>query len=659
MAYDPIIDELTTLVAFAPPSFIFIHDPISPATTSAAVRNALTAGSSATDVRLAFISGISCFVPRILYDSIMNALAGWTVKWEDGCANWSLPSDMASPARRWNDSFDAFLHGLRAVDTHIRSSKRMEKEKNGRGKGKGKNKGKEKQVEVQEQDLCFVIVIECAERLKDTMPDLLVPLTRLSELSQLDLSVIFISPVRWEDMKPPLGASPDPYFIDIPPPTKEQITTQLESSFDTISRTTTRFPQAPQPTKSTATKSQRGKNSFHIDTPTSTPGPYHPSLRQLYSHFASILCDVCYPFTRDPQEIQYIASARWPGFVQPVLDEHVRRIERLQLRRAKQAGLVPRDVNHMDVDDDEYESDDGDDSEALRPPNEDTRMRLSRLFKPTLTIALEELYPRLTNAAAWARFNSSPPDLDIQGISLSRPSSPVKPGGITPFADDPSSTPHTPRRNRTLRSSVPNTPHTPRTPRTAPAVTYSHNLNQNSKDLPVIGLVTLPRISKFILIASFLASTNPAKSDLRMFGRGLDEKKRRRRRTVSTGSAKSNGAPAKVPQRLLGPAPFPLDRMLAILGALMEENDVEGVDARMPADEQFRIPGEYTDMEISRVGVYTTVVELASMRLLHRTSPADRLEGPPMFKCGVSYDEVLGLAKELDVPFNDLLCDPV
>ena len=41
---------------------------------------------------------------------------------------------------------------------------------------------------------------------------------------------------------------------------------------------------------------------------------------------------------------------------------------------------------------------------------------------------------------------------------------------------------------------------------------------------------SLPRMSRFILIASYIASTNPAKSDLRMFGRGVDEKKRRRRR---------------------------------------------------------------------------------------------------------------------------------
>ena len=43
--------------------------------------------------------------------------------------------------------------------------------------------------------------------------------------------------------------------------------------------------------------------------------------------------------------------------------------------------------------------------------------------------------------------------------------------------------------------------------------------------------------------------------------------------------------------------------MLAILGALLEENDV---DSRM-LNRQFTIPGEETDMEISRVGVFASV----------------------------------------------------
>jgi len=110
----------------------------------------------------------------------------------------------------------------------------------------------------------------------------------------------------------------------------------------------------------------------------------------------------------------------------------------------------------------------------------------------------------------------------------------------------------------------------------------------------------------------------------------------------------------QVPQRLLGPAPFPLDRLIAILGVLLEENDVDA--RRVPI--QFTIPGEYTEMEISRVQVYAAVSIYHQNRLLHRTTPADRLDGPPIFKCGVSYDVALALARDVGVPLNDLMWDP-
>ena len=44
--------------------------------------------------------------------------------------------------------------------------------------------------------------------------------------------------------------------------------------------------------------------------------------------------------------------------------------------------------------------------------------------------------------------------------------------------------------------------------------------------------------------------------------------------------------------------------MIAILGALLEENDT---DVRLPAPQEYTIPGEYTDMETSRVAISTAV----------------------------------------------------
>jgi len=352
-------------------------------------------------------------------------------------------------------------------------------------------------------------------------------------------------------MKPPFGASPDPYFLDIPPPKKERMTLymfplmlvsdchaeivkRLEEHFDSETKseaTALHCADTPKPLRS------RGKDVDQSPPPPSLPELYHPSLRQLHNDFISILCDVCYPFTHDPREIQYIAAARWPGFIQPVLDEHNQRIERLRQRATGQTEdmCIDEDGENEDVEED-------DENEDLRIPSADTRSKLSRLFKPTLTNALEELYPRFTNATAWANLNSSPPDPD--SISFSCPSSPVKPGGE--FVINADQTPQTPRKTRPLRSSAPNTPHTPHTPYTpcTPRVTsYAHTYADDRTDSQAAGLSALPRMSKFILIAAFLASTNPAKSDVRMFGRGLDEKKRRKRRAstmtkVGTGPAK-------------------------------------------------------------------------------------------------------------------------
>ena len=53
--------------------------------------------------------------------------------------------------------------------------------------------------------------------------------------------------------------------------------------------------------------------------------------------------------------------------------------------------------------------------------------------------------------------------------------------------------------------------------------------------------------------------------------------------------------------------------MIATLGALLEENDV---DFRINAHaSEFGILGEETDMEISRVAVNAAIMELAGMRL--------------------------------------------
>ncbi|KAF5324478.1 hypothetical protein D9611_004546 [Ephemerocybe angulata] len=542
--YEDVVVELSTLISYGPPPFIYVHDAQTSKVTANVLGNTLSSlpsepgpssRSPTTRICVGHVDAIRSYSPRLLFESLIHSLVGHEPGWDDGCPNWS--GDREGDFR-WNENVDAFLQGLRAAHAHLcaqdTSSKFMDGNKNAKGKTKG--------------DLFdgvrLVLVVERAERLKDTMPELLVPLARLQELARLDLCVIFASEVGWDSVKPPLGAAPDPYFIDVPPLSKENTVNIIASRYPALSA--------------------------------EDPEVYHPALQMLYSHFISMVCDVCHMHTHDPHELQYIAAARWPGFIKPLRDEH----------HARQKEI-------------EAETDGEGEFEDIEPPSEDTRLRLTRLFGASLSQALETLYPRLTNASDWAKVNQPPADL------LSRSRAEAKIGTVEPDS----------------------------------------MLGTGSL------LGHLPRVSKFILIASFLASTNPAKSDLRMFGRGLDDKKRKRRRAQAT--VKPKGGVTKVPQRLLGPSPFPLDRLIAILGALLEEHDVE---SRLPAPE-LSIAGESTDMETSRVSIYAAIQELTSSRLMHRTTKPEVIDGPPMFKCAISYDLALVLSKEVKVSLSDLLWD--
>jgi len=70
---------------------------------------------------------------------------------------------------------------------------------------------------------------------------------------------------------------------------------------------------------------------------------------------------------------------------------------------------------------------------------------------------------------------------------------------------------------------------------------------------------------------------------------------------------KNNNRSYQLPQRLVGPAAFPLDRMNAILATLLEEHDL---DSRAIGPE-FTQPGEYTETELMRVHTSGAVRVLA------------------------------------------------
>ena len=93
-----------------------MHDPATPHLVAPAIRTSLDGlrKSQEINLRYASVDAVSCFNARLLYDTILNALAEWEPDWDEGCSNWG-----GAYGQRFNDSLDGFLHGLQAIQASL------------------------------------------------------------------------------------------------------------------------------------------------------------------------------------------------------------------------------------------------------------------------------------------------------------------------------------------------------------------------------------------------------------------------------------------------------------------------------------------------------------------------------------------------------------
>ncbi|XP_046740305.1 origin recognition complex subunit 5 [Diprion similis] len=131
----------------------------------------------------------------------------------------------------------------------------------------------------------------------------------------------------------------------------------------------------------------------------------------------------------------------------------------------------------------------------------------------------------------------------------------------------------------------------------------------------------LPFYAKYMLIAAYLASYNPAKDDKRLFVKRSSKKKKRN--TVTKNPVKLNTQ--------LGPKAFTLDRMLAIFYAIL--NEKVGLTANLLA----QIP------------------TMCQLRLLSIVGD-NNLDGPK-YKCCVSYDFIVIISKTVGFNVRNYLHD--
>jgi hypothetical protein len=166
----------------------------------------------------------------------------------------------------------------------------------------------------------------------------------------------------------------------------------------------------------------------------------------------------------------------------------------------------------------------------------------------------------------------------------------------------------------------------------------------------------LPVSARFVLVASFLASYNPPGLDKALFSAVTSHNRRARRARVSRQPASSatvgpNDTPAPprvegttpAQQRkdassiLLGPRPFALDRMVAILQTLQQ-------------------PEERASLAL----LHSHIASLVSLNLLSHVSAEWRQDvlDEVRLVCNITLSVALAMSKSLGVRLHDFLYDP-
>lgn len=213
-------------------------------------------------------------------------------------------------------------------------------------------------------------------------------------------------------------------------------------------------------------------------------------------------------------------------------------------------------------------------------------------------------------------------------------------------------------------------------------------------------LPSLALIPTFLVIASFLASYNPSRLDVRYFlrddsllslssgsakgkslkggrklgpGRGRNTAAGRRGRPSKSALRVTNedGQTENLNrQQLLGPKPFPIDRLLSIFQALITEAAPEMsmiYSSLNPDNETFSGGNGEREKENDRstlweyrsksLSVYSQINGLVARRMLVRTSAQDKLGTSINFRTNVSYSVVAVLAKRVKFELDEWLWD--
>jgi origin recognition complex subunit 5 len=164
----------------------------------------------------------------------------------------------------------------------------------------------------------------------------------------------------------------------------------------------------------------------------------------------------------------------------------------------------------------------------------------------------------------------------------------------------------------------------------------------------------LPFHTRLLLIASYLASFNPPKTDLTHFLKSAIAKRRKKGGGTAL-TKKSTPKHRKISRKLLGAQTFVLERMLAIFACLKEDAYLSAYNRKRG----MRKTGEREDVSGS-ADILTAIATLASLRLLVKMGPVsagDQLDGGSKYRVAVGWDVVRGIGRSVGLEVEDYLAE--
>lgn len=180
--------------------------------------------------------------------------------------------------------------------------------------------------------------------------------------------------------------------------------------------------------------------------------------------------------------------------------------------------------------------------------------------------------------------------------------------------------------------------------------------DNDDANMKASSLGDLPYHSKFILIASYLASYTEVKQDMQLFSR------------VKTGNKKAKKVDIKKSDaRFMSAAYFDIERLKAILSVIyrnesttLSRNNQEFLNlyhdhsekdlARKEAEFSSFTPNKSVDINI-QIGT------LLSLGMIGRTYTLDTLSSRVRWKCNLSWDVIRSIAEEIQFPLENYIID--